>query len=264
MSSFFEEGYEVPQSSGGAYFKPQSGQNRVRILSDAVSGWSYWSNDNKCFRTPKRPEVTPNIRVKDGKTDRVKHFLMMTVWDYASSSVKLWEITQSTIHRDLYDLDNSDWGHPKGYDIIVTKKGEQLNTEYSVLPQPSTPLTQDILNAWAQQRINLEEIFLDGNPMEPATEIRGAAGSWNESRALRILQRKLAIATAEQVEKMRAWANQPEKVAGIARYYLGDETKALQLIESLCQQRLAETSGSQVPVMAGASPAEVNLDDIPF
>ena len=263
MSSFFEDGYEVPQSSGGAYFKPQAGQNRVRILSDAISGWSYWTNDNKCVRSPKRPESTPDIRVKDGKPDRVKHFLMITIWDYSSSSIKLWEITQSTIQRDLFDLDNTDWGHPQNYDIIVNKKGEQLNTEYSVLPQPSAPLSQEVINAWADKKINLEEIWLNGNPMEPATEVLGAAGSWNESRALRILQRKLAIATAEQVETMKSLALQTQKLADIAQYYRGDKVKAKQLVESLCQQRLTEVSGAQVPAMTGAAKVP-DYDDIPF
>lgn len=260
MSSFFAEGYEVPQSSGGAYFKPASGPNRIRILSDAITGWSYWTNENKCIRSQEKFGATPDIRVKDGKAERVKHFLMMSIWDYASGSVKLWEITQATIQRDLYNLDNSDWGHPKNYDIVVTKQGEQLNTEYSVLPQPAKPLSQEMINAWAQQPINLEEVFVSGNPLEPSTEIMGAAGSWNESRALRILQRKLAIATAEQVEQMRTWANKPETVAGIARYYAGDESKALGLIEQLCNQRLEVLSGgAPQPAAVGVSP-----DDIPF
>jgi len=55
-----------------------------------------------------------------------------------------------TIMDDLMDLyndgdDGGDFTNPSasGFDIVITRKGERLNTKYSLRPRPKKPLTAD-------------------------------------------------------------------------------------------------------------------------
>jgi hypothetical protein len=42
-------------------------------------------------------------------------------------------------------IHSDDWGDPLGYSITVNRKGERLETEYSVVPSPAQPTPAPIL-----------------------------------------------------------------------------------------------------------------------
>lgn len=180
MNNFLPENYKVPKS-GGNYFKPQDGQNKVRILSAPIMGWEYWNTDNKPVR---RREILTSVpadaRLIDGGFQQ-KHFWALVVWNYAESAIQIWEITQSTIQGQLQDLINSeDWGDPRGYDITVHRKGQKLDTEYSVMPSVPKKVSGEIMKAYEEKSINLQELFSGGNPMKEEAEDNGTDESFEE------------------------------------------------------------------------------------
>jgi hypothetical protein len=68
---------------------------------------------------------------------RTKHFWAFAVWNYADNAVQILEVTQATILGQSSGLiSNTDWGDPRGYDISVIRKGQSLDTEYTVQPSP--------------------------------------------------------------------------------------------------------------------------------
>ena len=56
------------------------------------------------------------------------------MWNFDTKQVEILEITQTTVQTAMEELINSEeWGDPLGYSITVNRKGENLETEYSVV-----------------------------------------------------------------------------------------------------------------------------------
>jgi len=156
--SFLPENYETPQG-GGSYMKLQQGDNKLRILSKPIIGWLDWKD-----KVPHRFTMKAKPEKPLGE-QAIKHFWAMIVFDYADQSVKILEITQSTIQKAIEDLaKNEDWGSPHEYDIKITKKGQDKQTEYSVMPSPKKPLSEEIKKAATDKPINLEALYKNGDP----------------------------------------------------------------------------------------------------
>ncbi len=162
MSDFLPEGYVKPVSSGG-FMKLQDGDNQFRILSKAITGYEYWTEDKKPVRSKTEFASTPNIK----KDSKAKHFWAVVVWNYTTKAVEILEITQSTIMSAIENLmGDSDFGDPRGYDIKVTRSGQGIETEYSTIAKPPKETPADILMAYVDKKINLEALYENGNPFE--------------------------------------------------------------------------------------------------
>jgi len=162
--SFFPEGYEQPKSSS-KYLKLVDGENLIRILSAPIMGWLDWKEDSAGKKTPVRtPYSTPKPEPIDS-TKPIKHFWAFVIWDYKDSTIKIWEVTQSTIQEVLYNLDRDvDWGEPTNYDISIKRSGEKLETKYITQAKPPKPVSSSILDAYKEANPNLEELFSNGDP----------------------------------------------------------------------------------------------------
>ena len=165
--SFLPEDYKTPDSSN--YLKFKDGENTIRVLSSAIIGYEYWTENNKPVRSREPFQGIPEDirREKDGTPTRIKHFWAFVVWNYEAEKVQIAEITQSTIRKDIKALvDNKKWGDPKGYDITITRTGEGLDTDYAVMPNPHSSLDPVIKAAYEQREINLEALYENGDPFQ--------------------------------------------------------------------------------------------------
>lgn len=162
--SFLPKDYEAPKSASN-YMKFEQGANKFRVLSNAVTGYVYWK-EVEGKRTPTRVHEFDEVPNED--RGEMKHFWAFTVWNYATSSVQILEITQATIRNTIQVLvGDGDWGDPKKYDLTVTRTGEGLETEYSVVPNPPKKLEAD-----TDVEVNLEALFDGSDPflVEKETE----------------------------------------------------------------------------------------------
>jgi len=102
MSNFLPEDHEAP-ASGGQYFKPASGENKVRILAKPIIGWLDWdkSGEKNVPLRYKMSDKPKTIKSPDGK---IKYFWAMKVYDYADSKIKVWEVTQVGIQNTIEGL----------------------------------------------------------------------------------------------------------------------------------------------------------------
>ncbi len=167
--SFLPQGYELPKSAESRYFKLEQGDNKFRILGQAITGYEYFTDEKKPVRSATPFKETPNIGTNDdGSTKKVSHFWAFPVFNYKTNQVEVFEVTQKTIQASLagYSAD-TDWGDVTSYDITINKKGEKLTTEYNVRPSPKKPLSDEILaivNSTAKPK--LEALFVNGNPFD--------------------------------------------------------------------------------------------------
>lgn len=206
--SFIDTDYEIPATGGanGKYLNPSKipadQPYKIRVLTDSIKGWEYWTTDNKPSRLPfdknvpgyGKPERPPaNIRRKDdGEPESIKHFWAMVVWDYQDEQVKVFSCTQATIQSKVLELvRDDDWGHPKGYDLKIKKTGKGLETSYEVFPGKSGDAPAAALDALAASPIILAELLVGGDPFNSTGAV--------EQPTERIAELK-AIATAASSE----------------------------------------------------------------
>jgi hypothetical protein len=161
--TFLPKDYEVPVTPSN-YMKLVDGENRFRILGDAVVGFEYFTDKDKPVRSKEMFEETPNIK-KDGK---VKEFWAFPVFEYKSQGVRILELTQKTIMAPIKAyVDNAKWGDPTKYDLCVTKSGEGLDTTYQTMAEPPIGEPDDMIkNELAETPINLEALFDGGDPFK--------------------------------------------------------------------------------------------------
>lgn len=159
-TDFLPQDYETPVMNN--YMKFQKGENRFRILSKPIVGWLDWE-DKKPIRF--KMDHKPDAPIDPSKP--IKHFWAMVVFNYATDSVQVLEITQKTIHKAITDLSkDKDWGSPLEYDLKVMKTGEGMDTEYSVVPVPAKPIGLAIQEAYENKPVNLNALYEGKDPFE--------------------------------------------------------------------------------------------------
>lgn len=158
--SFIPENFN--QGEEAAYFKAKKGTSRVRIISDKpLVGHVQWTTENR----PVRWELgvdRPEADWQEGSKPR--SFLAVVVWNYDDSQVQVWEITQRTLQDALVQLTKDpDFGHPINYDLKITRKGEGLDTTYTMVPI-ATPLSEEVQEAIENASVNLSALLTGENP----------------------------------------------------------------------------------------------------
>jgi hypothetical protein len=125
--------------------------------------WVSWT-DGK----PKRIAFSPDNKPKKGAADRdsVKHAWGLIVWNYKSEAIEVFELDKQGVIASLtIHAKDADWGHPKDYDIVITKKGSGTDTEYSFVAKPKKPISEEIKDAYLENPIDLDQLLTEsGSP----------------------------------------------------------------------------------------------------
>lgn len=166
-NGFLPDGYKPPESAG-KFLKFKEEETRFRILSPTPLmgnvGWTL--KDGKPCPVRKPMGAAWNLNdLRDQKPPR--HFWALAVWGYAMKRVQIVEITQSTIQKAITSLaKDADYGHPTGYDIVVRKSGEGMDTEYQVIPKPPKKADKEVLAAWEalQDKFDITRLMSNGDP----------------------------------------------------------------------------------------------------
>ena len=144
------------------------GKTTMRIIGDSSKGtarfgWVAWTEEDGKRQPHRSVEKPPAGQFKDG----AKHFFAFLVYDPESESVKICEITQRGIQDALRELINDpDWGDLKQYDVTIQRDGEGLDTSYTVLPKPKTPLSEGAVAVITEAlpQINLSALYEGEDP----------------------------------------------------------------------------------------------------
>lgn len=156
---------EIPKGEG-QFMKFQEGNNKVRILSDVITGWEGWKG-SKPFRHEGDVCKISADQVDTNKygNPAINYFWAMVVWDYIAKKVQVLEITQKKVMEALYAYEISeDWGDLKGYDVnIIRTNGDKVS--YSVQAIPPKPLANEIRQAYEESKVDLKALFKGEYPM---------------------------------------------------------------------------------------------------
>jgi hypothetical protein len=165
----------LKESSGsGRYVNPSKieGELRLRLFGTGVSGFEGWTDENKPVRWELKPtELPSNIKVREGQTP-LKRFIAIVVYDYSSQDFKILQMTQKTLMEQLFKyVKDEEYGDATQYDIKISKTGEGMKTEYTLLAAPPRPVAKDIQAAYEKDgvRINLQALFDGDDPFAEAS-----------------------------------------------------------------------------------------------
>lgn len=153
-NTFLPSDYTIPPSS--RYTKFKNGTTKIRILSNCITGWEYFNIDNKAVRSKEKFKSVTDMQ-EDWK---IKHFWAFIVYNYETKQIEITQINQVNIRAYIHNLClDPDYWDPKGYDIKITRSWDGMDTKYSVVPWPVTPLWKEIASLYEADDINLNALY---------------------------------------------------------------------------------------------------------
>lgn len=162
--SFIPEGHSIPETPS-RYTKVKEGQTvRLRIISPTITdGWLRWTVEPKPVRW-RRNEEQP-VR-GDWKDENPKYIWILTVWNYASEQVEVFEISQKSIMEAIEQYaKDEDYGHPNRYDLKIGRTGSGLETKYTVVASPPKDIAPEVGEQF-KDLPNLDALFSGEDPFK--------------------------------------------------------------------------------------------------
>jgi hypothetical protein len=125
MTDFLPEGYQTPEVPSN-FMTLEEGQNSFRVLSSAIIGYKWWTENGEEGRHPVRvrtaDEIPNAVRQATDDRQKAKHFWAFTVFNYKTQTIQILEVKQKTIMRAIEALlKNPKWSNPKNYDLIIER-----------------------------------------------------------------------------------------------------------------------------------------------
>ena len=174
---FLPDSYEAPAGSN-KYMKFKDGNNEFRVLGNSIVGMELWINKKPVRHLMSQPFTRDELEQADtnddGSVRRPKHFWAFPVIDMVDSTVKVLEVTQKSVQDALrVYVEDSDWGDPKEYNVLVKRGGSGLETSYNVIAKPKKELSPDEKVSWEDVKkkgFDVKELFTSGDPFSPVTK----------------------------------------------------------------------------------------------
>lgn len=179
--NFFNKGHEIPNKRN-QFMRLEAGKNRLRFIGYPISGFLFFGkvereDGSETVKPYRKPEsegefsleemINRDARVnKEGEIEKQKYFVAGLVYNYQKQKLQVLEITQKSVLKALKSyVDSDEYGHPVGYDLTIEKKGDGLNTDYTVVASPPKPLASDIEQLVSEASCDLEKIFAGEYPL---------------------------------------------------------------------------------------------------
>lgn len=169
---FLPVDYKIPETSN--YMKFAQGENRFRIISKPIIGYEFWVTEGES-RKPVRRRMNEEIQVGELEDGVVKHFWAFVVYNFDAQKIQILELTQKGLMKSVTNLGkNKKWGSPLNYNLVVTKTGEKMATEYQITPEPTDKkedeFIKDIKIKAEKMNINLEALYTGDDPFAAVEE----------------------------------------------------------------------------------------------
>lgn len=157
---------------------------RIAILSEEpLEYFTVWGETDdgqkKPFRFADEPsanDITKELgdykqrmNYEGTELEKPKFALAFFCFDYGDSKVKVFEIGQKTLIKELDNISKQeDYSNLQEWDMVVSRTGLKMNTEYKILPAPRKKGMQETVDAaWSDAEgkgYDLNQLMVGGNP----------------------------------------------------------------------------------------------------
>ena len=156
---------------------------RVAIVSEEpLESWTVWGeleDKKKPFRFTAEPnaediltelgDYQQRMTYEGDKLEPPKFSIAFFVYDYQDGQIKVLEIPQKTLIKEIDKLSNDeDYANLHDWDLKFSRTGMKLETKYAILPSPRKKGSQDLIDkAWEEAQnigFNINELLVGGSP----------------------------------------------------------------------------------------------------
>ena len=156
---------------------------RFAILSEEpLEAWTVWGENGdqkKPFRFASEPspsdieaelgDFTQRQNYEQTGLEKPKFAVSCFVFDYQSETIKVLEIGQKGLMREIDALSQSeDYADLGAWDFTISRNGLKLNTEYRIVPGPRKKGMQEKIDAaWSEAQekgYDLNQLLVGGSP----------------------------------------------------------------------------------------------------
>ena len=158
---------------------------RVAIVSESpLEYWTVWGESDEGQKKPFRfaqwnlpPMTSPQelgefkqrMNYEGTELEKPKFGLSFFCFDHADAKIKVFEITQKTLIKELDNISQQeDYANIHEWDLVISRSGLKMNTEYKILPAPRKKGTEEkISKVWADAQndgYDLNQLLVGGNP----------------------------------------------------------------------------------------------------
>ena len=156
---------------------------RIAILSpEPLEYWTVWGENGdqkKPFRFADEPttqdilqelgDFTQRMNYEGTELEKPKFALSFFCFDYEDSKIKVFELGQKTLIKELDNISQQeDYEVIQDWDLVVSRKGLKMQTEYKILPAPRKKGMQQVIDdAWSEAQnkgYDLGQLMVGGNP----------------------------------------------------------------------------------------------------
>ena len=157
---------------------------RVAILSEEpLESWTVWGENAEQQKKPFRfvDEPSPSdieaelgdwkqrLNYEGTELERPKFSISFFCFDYGDEKVKVFEITQKTLMKELDGISQSeDYEDLHAWDMVFSREGLKMATTYKILPGPRKKGMQEKIDAaWKEAEgkgYDLQQLLVGGNP----------------------------------------------------------------------------------------------------
>ena len=161
---------------------------RVTILSEeALEYWTCWGENpegqKKPFRFAEEPseadikaemgDFEQRMNYEQTGLEKPKFGMSFFAYDHADGKVKVFEITQKTLIKEIDVLSQSeDYSDLHAWDLVFSRSGLKMNTEYRILPSPRKKGSQEKIDAaWSDAQakgFDINQLLVGGSPFGDA------------------------------------------------------------------------------------------------
>lgn len=183
MTNWIPEHAQEPESSGDSYLKIPEGETiNVRIIGSwdkgLISGFEVWEEvDGK--RVPSRYRDKAGIP-EGNYLDKPRFFWAVLILHEGKR--KIWQINQAGIRKTITAYaENDKYGDPRGYDLVISRQGSGLDTEYLVVANPPEKLSVEDSASMTEalNTVNVDALYAGEDPFDTgSSETAGDEVPW--------------------------------------------------------------------------------------
>jgi hypothetical protein len=164
-------------NSGGDYTKFEIGDTEILILSNAISGYEYWTKpdaDNKYGKPVRfKPKDTIDIsQLASFKSDKGKIFFSMVVFNFNANKIQIFNTTIKAIKDGLKAISlNKRLKRPQDYIITITKTVGNPNdakntTTYSLMQTVEQEIPLAVAQVYDELALDLNLLYEGKDPFD--------------------------------------------------------------------------------------------------
>jgi len=158
---------------------------RIAIVSpEALEFWTCWGEteeggQKKPFRFVSEPtpsdiiaelgDYKQRMNYEGTELEKPKFAISMFVFDYQDEKIKVLEIGQKTIIKELDKISQTeDYEDIHAWDFIISRTGTKMSTEYKILPAPRKKgFDEKIRKTWEdaiEAGYDIQQLLVGGSP----------------------------------------------------------------------------------------------------